>query len=46
MEKIDRLGWAGGISLYSYGLRIGVRVNKPEVLDRLPERLPPGWEPG
>jgi hypothetical protein len=45
MEKIDRLGWADGISLYAYGLRIGVRVNKPEVLGRVEERLPPGWEP-
>lgn len=46
MQKIDRLGWAGGISFYAYGLRIGVRVNKPEVVDKLTERLPPGWEPG
>jgi hypothetical protein len=45
MEKIDRLGWAEGISLYAYGLRIGVRVNKPEVLAEVEKRLPPGWEP-
>ena len=37
MEKIDRLGWAAGISFVSYGLRIGIRVSSPEVLNRLPE---------
>jgi hypothetical protein len=45
MEKIDRLGWAAGISLYSYGLRIGIRVTDPAVLPLVEERLPPGWEP-
>jgi hypothetical protein len=46
MEKIDRLGWAAGVSFYAYGLRIGVRTNSPEVVDRITECLPPGWEPG
>jgi hypothetical protein len=46
MAKIDRLGWAAGVSVYAYGWRIGIRVNKPEVLGRVAERLPPGWEPG
>ncbi len=46
MAKIDRLGWAGGISLYAYGLKIGIRVNKPHVLEQVEARLPPGWEPG
>jgi hypothetical protein len=45
MEKIDRLGWAAGTSFVSYGVRIGVRVNQPEVLKRLPEHFPPGWKP-
>lgn len=45
MEKIDRLGWAAGISFKAYGLRIGVRVNEPEFLERLVERFPPGWKP-
>ena len=34
MEQINRLGWAAGMSFVSYGLRIGIRANKPEVLDR------------
>ena len=44
MEKIDRLGWAAGISFVSYGLRIGIRVSDPEVLNRLPDVLPPYWK--
>ena len=43
MAKIDRLGWAAGISFRACGLRLGVRVNDPEILTRVIERLPPGW---
>src|SRR5258708_22329158 len=46
MQKIHRLGWADGVSIHAYGRRIGVRTNDPAVLDRVRERLPPGWEPG
>jgi hypothetical protein len=46
MAKIDRLGWAAGSCAYAYGLRIGVRVNSAEMLQRVEQRLPPGWEPG
>src|SRR5437868_1543825 len=45
MAKIDRLGWAAGISFTSYGLSIGVRVNDPAIMDRIPTVLPPGWKP-
>jgi hypothetical protein len=45
MEKIDRLGWAAGIIANVYGLRVGVRVNDAEMLDRVAERLPPDREP-
>jgi hypothetical protein len=45
MEKIDRLGWAKGLALVSHGVRIGVRVNDPAALERLGDRLPPGWKP-
>ena len=45
MEKLDRLGWAAGVSLTSYGVRVGIRVNDPQVLTRLPECLPPGAKP-
>jgi len=45
MAKIDRLGWADGISVVSFGVRVGIRVNDPAVLSRAIERLPPGWKP-
>ncbi len=45
MEKINRLGWADGISFTTYGLRIGVRTNTPEALEQLAAVLPPGWQP-
>src|ERR671929_229610 len=32
MAKIDRLGWAAGLSLISYGVRVGVRVNHAGVV--------------
>src|ERR1700730_6190324 len=45
MEKIDRLGWAAGISFSAFGVRAGVRVNDPAALERLLGYLPPGWKP-
>lgn len=45
MQKLDRLGWAAGMSVTSYGVRIGVRTNEPEALPSLLDRLPPGWQP-
>jgi hypothetical protein len=45
MDKIDRLGWAAGISIHAYGRRIGIRTNEPSILDQVLELLPPGWEP-
>ena len=41
MEKLDRLGWADGISFESHGARIGVRVTNASVLARLRTLLPP-----
>ncbi len=43
MEKVDRLGWAAGVSVRCYGVKVGVRVNDPATLDEVIERLPPGW---
>jgi hypothetical protein len=45
MRKVDRLGWAAGFTLKSYGLRIGIRTNDPKGLKRIMGHLPPGWEP-
>jgi hypothetical protein len=46
MDKIDRLGWADGMSFTSYGVRVGVRVNDPAILHDVIARLPPGSKPG
>ena len=46
MDKIDRLGWAAGISFVSYGRRIAIRTNDPRIVDRLAELLPPHTKPG
>jgi hypothetical protein len=46
MAKIDRLGWADGMSFTSYGVRLGVRVNDAAILKDLIARLPPGSKPG
>lgn len=45
MERLDRLGWAAGISFTAYGVRVGVRVNEPRALTRLYEHFPPTWKP-
>lgn len=44
MDKLDRLVWAEGISILSYGVRVGIRVNKPGVLEKILPFLPPGWK--
>jgi hypothetical protein len=45
MDKIDRLGWAEGLSFTSYGVRLGVRVNDAALLKDVIARLPPGSRP-
>jgi hypothetical protein len=44
MKKIDRLGWAAGLSFISYGVRVGVRVNNREALALVQSYFPPGWK--
>ncbi len=45
MAKLDRLGWADGMSFSAYGVRVGLRVNDRAILKRLITRLPPGAKP-
>lgn len=45
MAKIDRLGWADGLSFTAYGVRVGVRVNDAQFMRQLQEYFPPGWKP-
>lgn len=44
-QRLDRLSWSAGISVRSYGVRIGIRTNEPTILESVLEHLPPGWEP-
>jgi hypothetical protein len=44
MKEVDRLGWAVGFCLKSYGVRIGIRSNDPAALDSACEHLPSEWE--
>jgi hypothetical protein len=44
MQKVDRLGWAVGLSIKSYGVRIGIRSNDPACLKKVRKHLPHGWE--
>ncbi|HEY0004482.1 MAG TPA: hypothetical protein VGB17_06695 [Pyrinomonadaceae bacterium] len=45
MKKIDEPGWTHSLSFISYGVRVGVRANSSEILERVKRRLPPGWKP-
>ncbi len=45
MTKLDRLGWADGMSFNAYGVRVGLRVNDSAILTDLVARLPPGAKP-
>ena len=45
MQKLDRLGWAAGIVLSAFGVRVGVRLSAAEMLAPLLDRLPAEWKP-
>jgi hypothetical protein len=45
MDKVDRPRWAEAITFISYGVRVGVRVNKQGYIDELAKHFPPGWKP-
>jgi hypothetical protein len=44
MRKLDRLGWAAGISYIAYGRSYGIRTTDPSILDEVRELLPHGWK--
>jgi hypothetical protein len=44
MRKLDRLDWAEGLTLSTFGVRAGVRVNVSGVLAQVLPLLPPGWK--
>ena len=45
VEAYDSTTWAAQQSVLVYGVRIGLRTNKPELLNRLSDHLPPLWKP-
>lgn len=44
-EELETVQWTAGLSLLIYGVRIGIRTNRPDILDRLLDYLPPLWKP-
>src|SRR5262249_36261820 len=45
MANLDRLPWAVGLSLVTYGVRVGLRTDAPALLEAMRGCLPPGWRP-
>jgi len=43
MNKIDRPGWTAGIVFQAFGLRVGLRVNDPSILESFLSRVPACW---
>jgi hypothetical protein len=43
MDKLDRLGWVAGVAFQIFGVRIGIRVGDPSVLEAVLSRVPAGW---
>lgn len=41
----DGVEWTAGRSILAYGVRVGIRTNRPELLDRFSDYLPPLWKP-
>jgi hypothetical protein len=44
LDKLESMGWTGGIAFASHWARIGIRVTDSAVLDRLTRHLPIGWK--
>lgn len=45
MDVVDRHGWAEGMTISVEGLHVGFRTDRPGVLDRILDLLPPRWKP-
>lgn len=44
-ETESAADWAASRSIRAYGVRVGIRTNKPELLDRILDHAPPLWQP-
>lgn len=45
IEGLGHSGWAARTSIVACGLRVGIRTNKPELLDRFLAMAPSIWKP-
>ena len=45
MEKLDKLPWTTGFSFMAYGMKMGFRTTKAEVLPLVQSLVPPGSQP-
>jgi hypothetical protein len=44
IDKIHHLNWVAEFSFLAYGVRVGVRTNNRQVIEKLLPHLPPGWK--
>lgn len=44
-SRLDSLAWSAGLSFVAYGVRVGIRASRSELLDECLEYLPIGWKP-
>lgn len=44
IAKLDRLHWAEGLSIIAYGVRVGIRANRPGLIAQYLAILPPSWK--
>lgn len=45
MNKLENVDWADSIGFSSFGIKIGIRVNRPNAIHEVIHRLPPCREP-
>lgn len=45
MVKLDRLGWAAGVTFTAFSVRAGIRTTDSSILAQIEGLLPPGWKP-
>jgi hypothetical protein len=43
-DKLDQIKWQAQMSVNSYGVRFGIRINNNERYQRVLSALPPGWK--
>jgi hypothetical protein len=43
IDELSHRDWVAGFSFQAYGVRVGVRVNDLQVIEKVLPHLPPGW---